>query len=382
MSSLANTPKPKSPLGYHRLLAPSAGVRVSPLCLGTANFGEAWKEYMGECSRETAFSLLDQFFDNGGNFIDTANSYQAGESEVWVGDWMAERGVRDQIVLATKYTSFYPGPGEKLGIRANYQGNNTKSLKLSVDASLKKLKTDYIDLLYVHWWDFTSSIEEVMQSLNNLVAAGKVLYLGISDAPAWVVSKANQYARDHGLRTFSVYQGRWSAACRDFERDIIPMAKNEGIALAPWGALGSGNFKSEQQRQSDDGRRFIPPTEAEIAVAKVLEQIGDKRHTLITSVALAYVMHKAPYVFPVVGGRRIEHLKGNIEALSLELSEEEIDEIDAATPFDVGFPLNFLLSVSGAQYKLGVKASEIGMVKLAAYLDIVQEPQPIKPRKI
>jgi aryl-alcohol dehydrogenase-like predicted oxidoreductase len=183
---------------------------------------------MGECSKETAFEMMDFFFDNGGNFIDTANNYQGEESEQWIGEWMAARGNRDQVVIATKYTTCYPAPGGNEKILANFQGQHAKSLHLSVEASLKKLQTSYIDLLYIHWWDFTTSIPEVMQSLNYLVQQGKVLYLGISDTPAWVVSKANQYARDHGLRQFSVYQGRWSAADRDFERDIIPMVRDEG----------------------------------------------------------------------------------------------------------------------------------------------------------
>jgi aryl-alcohol dehydrogenase-like predicted oxidoreductase len=176
-----------------------------------------------------------------------------------------------------------------------------------------------------------------MQSLNHVVTAGKVIYLGISDTPAWVVSKANQYARDHGLRPFSVYQGRWSAASRDFEREIIPMCREEGMGLAPWGALGGGAFKTDEQRKSEEGRK-VPASENQIKVSKALEAIAHRKGTIITSVALAYVLHKAPYVFPIVGGRSVDHLKANIAALSLELSEEDINEIDGAVPFDIGFP--------------------------------------------
>jgi aryl-alcohol dehydrogenase-like predicted oxidoreductase len=174
---------------------------------------------MGECSKETAFEILDYFFSQGGNFIDTANGYQEGQSEMWLGEWMAARENRDQIVLATKYSS--PYKLSKQGkIQSNYGGNGIKSLRISVEASLKKLQTSYIDLLYVHWWDYAVTIPELMHSLNDLVVAGKVMFLGISDTPAWVVTKANQYARDHGLRPFVVYQGLWNAAIRDFERDI------------------------------------------------------------------------------------------------------------------------------------------------------------------
>lgn len=228
---------------------------------------------------------------------------------------------------------------------ANFTGNGTKSMHTSVNASLKKLQTDYIDLLYVHWWDFTASIPELMQSLNHLVSQGKVLYLGVSDTPAWVVSKANQYARDHGLRQFCVYQGRWSAASRDFEREIIPMCREEGMGIAPWGALGGGAFKTEEQRKSTEGRASGPANEAQIKTSKVLESIAKEKGTLITSVALAYVMHKTPYVFPIVGGRKVDHLKGNIEALKLRLSKEDMDAIDGAVPFDLGFPHSFLYQV-------------------------------------
>ena len=185
-----------------------------------------------------------------------------------------------------------------------------------------------------------------MQSLNTLCEQGKVLYLGISDTPAWIVTKANEYARCKGFRQFVVYEGRWSAADRDFERDILLMCKAEGMGMTPWGALGGGNFKSEKQRKvakaEGQGRNAMPATEREIKVSKVLEKIADRKGTLITSVALAYVMHKAPYVFPVIGGRKVDHLKGNIEALSLELSKAELDEIEGAAEFDQGFPLNFI----------------------------------------
>jgi len=212
-----------------------------------------------------------------------------------------------------------------------------------------------------------------MQSLNRLVLAGKVLYLGVSDTPAWVVSRANEYARAHGLRQFSVYQGRWSAARRDFERDIIPMCRAEGMALAPWGSLGGGKFKTEAQRQSakKEGRGG-EATEAEIAVSKVLERIAEKKGTLVTSVALAYVGAKAPYVFPIVGCRTVEHLKGNIEALSVTLSDAEIKEIEAAVPFDVGFPMNFLYVGNEVPETPG----SVWVMSMGGTMDHVPEPKP------
>ncbi|KAJ5127325.1 hypothetical protein N7448_008104 [Penicillium atrosanguineum] len=372
---------PKSHLGRYRLLAPTAGVKVSPLCLGAMNFGEGWKERLGECDKAQSFKILDTYYENGGNFIDTANAYQNGDSETWLGEWMEARGVRDEIVLATKYTSPYR-LFDKSQIQANYVGNNAKSMKVSLEASLKKLKTDYIDLLYVHWWDFSTSIEEVMTSLNQLVTAGKVLYLGVSDTPAWIVSRANQYARDHGLRPFSVYQGQWNAAKRDFEREIIPMAAAEGMGLVPWGAIGGGSFKTAAQREeitkSGNPGRQVEPRDVDIAVSKVLESVAARHNTVITSVALAYLMHKAPYVTPIVGGRKPEHLLGNIEALGLRLSENDIEEIEGAYDFDLGFPMTFLFRGEKTEAHPGNSV----FMNYAARFDYPDLVRPIVPEKV
>ena len=302
---------------------------------------------MGDMTKETAFEILDYFHSQGGNLIDTANNYQDEQSEIWLGEWLVSHpDLRDQMVIATKFTNFFRAktPSSKDFNHSAFGGNNTKSLRVSVDASLRKLQTSYIDILYVHWWDFTASIPELMLSLNDIIRQGKVLYLGVSDTPAWIVSKANEYARGHGLHPFVVYQGRWSAADRDFERDILGMCAAEGMGLMPYGTLGAGKFKSEKQRETtkDEGRRMGGPSEKDIKVSAALEEVANSKGTAITSVALAYVLHKAPYVFPIVGGRNIGHLKGNIEALGVELSAEDIARIEGAVEFDVGFPLNFL----------------------------------------
>lgn len=378
-SVFAPAPKPKTGLGYHRILAPTAGVRVSPLCLGAMNFGDAWMEMMGKCDKKTTFEVLDHFYENGGNFIDTANNYQGEESEIWIGEWMTERKNRDEMVVATKFTTTFPA-GPK-GIKANYQGNHTKSLRLSLEASLKKLQTSYVDLLYIHWWDFTTSIPEVMQSLHHMVVAGKVLYLGISDTPAWIVSKANEYARHHGLTQFSVYQGLWSAVVRDFERDILPMCEAEGMALAPWGALGRGNFRAAEdlEKAKEEGRR-APPSDDEKKVSAALEKLAKEKKTAITSIALAYVMQKAPNVYPIVGGRKVDHLKGNIDALRIELTDDEIVEIERAIPFDVGFPMNMLFAFGGTPYSTKLDSKDIPLLKPATNLDTVQKTRPPKVR--
>lgn len=379
-SIFPSLPKPKSMLGYHRVLSPTAGARVSPLCLGAMSFGDEWKEFLGECNKKTTFEILDHFYQSGGNFIDTANNYQREESETWIGDWMKERGNRDEIVLATKYTTLWPRDAQngkaikdRGMITANYGGNHSKSLRLSLDASLKKLQTDYIDLFYVHWWDFTTSIPEVMQALHHLVVAGKVLYLGISDTPAWIVSKSNEYARQKGLTQFSVYQGLWSASTRDFERDILPMCEAEGMAIAPWGAIGRGSFRpaADYAKEKTEGR-IRPVSDKEKQVSAALEKVANEKKTLITSVALAYVMHKYPYVYPIVGGRNTKHLQGNIEALGVDLTDEEVAGIDAAVPFDVGFPMNMLF---GGEYSTRKTSKDIGLVQNASVLDDVEKPR-------
>lgn len=239
-----------------------------------------------------------------------------------------------------------------------------------------------------------------MQALNHLVAQGKVLYLGISDTPAWVVVKANCYARAHGLRPFSVYQGRWSAAERDFERDILPMARDEQMALAPWGALGGGYFRSPDETKSE-GRTLGVKTGKEERVSVVLDRVARRKGTLVTSVALAYVLHKgeafsppspflwmigywisltglaAPYTFPIIGGRKTQHLQANIEALSLSLSPEDIEEIETGYEFTLGFPHNFL---HGMQELMVAGPEDVVFTKRQGTFDHVKGPQPILPQ--
>jgi aryl-alcohol dehydrogenase-like predicted oxidoreductase len=181
-----------------------------------------------------------------------------------------------------------------------------------------------------------------MHSLNDLVTSGKVLYLGISDTPAWIVSKANEYARQNGLRPFVVYQGMWNAAMRDFERDIIPMCRAEGMGLAPYGVLNQGRFQTEagfrKREEHNPGRKFISTTARDKAVSKVLEGIATEKKCELLHVALAYVLQKTTYVFPIVGMRKVEHLKGSIEGVKVHLSEEEIGKVDGSYEFDHGFP--------------------------------------------
>lgn len=347
----APAPAPKTALGRHRILSPTAAIRVSPLQLGAMSIGDAWSGFMGTMDKKASFALLDAFVEAGGNFIDTANNYQNEQSEQWIGEWMKERGNRDRIVVATKYTTHYRSYADGKDEAINNSGNSKRSLHVSVRDSLKKLQTDWIDILYLHWWDFTASVEEVMDSLHILVQQGKVLYLGISDSPAWIVAACNTYAKAHGKTPFVIYQGRWNVMIRDFERDIIPMCRQFGMALAPWDALGGGRLQSKKQlaarKAAGEGLRSMlggpDQSPEEEKYSEVLAKIGEA-HGLesVTAVALAYVLSKTPYVFPIVGGRKVEHLHDNIKALTVKLTEAEIKEIEDVKAFDVGFPGTFI----------------------------------------
>ncbi|WWC65013.1 uncharacterized protein I303_107627 [Kwoniella dejecticola CBS 10117] len=339
--------EPPTELGRYRILAPNAGIRVSPLCLGAMSLGDQWTGFMGNAMNyEESAKFLDYYYEAGGNFIDTANAYQDEQSEMIIGEWMEKRGNRDEMVIATKYTTYNMDRKDSRinGIGANYVGNSKKTLHLNIDDSLKKLRTTYIDILYVHWWDYSTSIPEVMQSLNDLVRERKVLYLGISDTPAWIVSEANCYARQHGLAQFVVYQGSWNLCKRDMERDIIPMCRANGMSIAPYAVLGQGRFKTpeenEQRRKDGKFRAGMEPSENEIKISKALKEVADEigGETKLTSVALAWARQTVAYCFPIVGGTSIEYLKANIEALKIQLTSEQLEKLNNAVQFDWGFP--------------------------------------------
>ncbi|KAJ5687432.1 hypothetical protein N7536_010051 [Penicillium majusculum] len=270
---------------------------------------------MGSMNKGSAFRLLDAFYEAGGNFIDTANIYQNEQSEEWIGEWAEASQNRDSLVLATKFTMDYRSHAIGKGPRAaNFPGNSRHSIHVSVRDSLKKLRTDYIDIDYVHYWDFTTSIKEVMDALHILVE----------------------------------------------------QAREFGMALAPWDVLGGGKFQSkaelERRKTAGEGLRAFagrPPhqTEEEIKVSEALEKVASE-HGIesVTSVALAYVMSKAGNVFPLIGGRKVEHLKDNIQALSLKLTQEQIEHLESVRPFNPGFPHNFIPAdpnVTGSSFLIG-----------------------------
>ena len=279
------------------------------------------------------------------------------------------------MVIATKYTAGYKGHSASIKHQSNYTGNSVKSMHVSVRDSLEKLQTDYIDILYVHWWDHATSVEEMMRGLNHLCQQGKVLYLGASDIPAWVVVKANMFARSHGLTPFSVYQGRWNAAYRDIEAEIIPMCEDQGLAIVPWAALGGGQLISAQQRKEIEGKEGTRPARysqspSDKAVCDAIEKISTSRGCSFPSVALAYLFAQSTYVFPIVGVQTVEHVKAMPDALGIKLTEEEITAIQAAASFTPLFPTNFLFNFRGDQpYTTKLTASDNQQYQMSSWID-------------
>jgi len=327
---------PVPPLAHFHLLGRS-GLKVSPLCLGTMNFGTNWTALVGECSKDEARKIFDKYVENGGNFVDTANKYQEGQSEEWLGEWMEEKGIRDSMVIATKFSL----PIDMKNI--NSAGNSRKSLYASVEKSLKRLRTTYIDILYLHVYDLITPIEEWMKGLNDLVSSGKVLYLGISDTPAWVVSRANTIAQLRGWSPFVVYQGRYNALERDMETEIIPMCKELGLGIAPWSVLAQGKLtgrvgKADPNEQSRVAK--VSLTDKEAILVEELRKIGEEVKKGIPEVALNWALRKG--TFPILGARKLYQLESALEALTFTLSKEQVERIDKASGFAPGFPTSIL----------------------------------------
>ncbi|KAI5475705.1 hypothetical protein MNV49_001039 [Pseudohyphozyma bogoriensis] len=332
-------PPPVTPLGYRRILSPTAGVRVSPLCLGNMSLGGKMPSHTGNITKEEAFAVYDEFYNSGGNFIDTAPGYHVGEAEEWLGEWMKLRNNRDQLVIASKYGS--PN-GE--GTDANQRGTAFKNMTLTIRDTLKRLQTDYIDVYYIHFWDHTTSVEEVMRGLHKFVMEGKILYPAVSDTPAWVVVKANDYARQAGLSPFVLYQGLYNVLKRDLEREVIPMLRDQGMGLAPWGVIGQGKFQTKETIEARKASGEMVRGGGQVAdderISEALEKVGKEVGASLSAVAIAWALQKTPYMFPIIGGRKVTHLKDNIRALSLTLTPTQLEYLESVLPFDFGFPFD------------------------------------------
>jgi aryl-alcohol dehydrogenase-like predicted oxidoreductase len=320
----------------YKLLGHS-GLRVSEFALGTMTFGEEWG--FG-ASREESRKQFDLFAEAGGNFIDTANRYTEGTSERIVGEYIAAD--RDHWVLATKYTLF-----DRTG-DPNFAGNHRKNMQRSVEASLKRLNTDTIDLLWLHAWDATTPVDEVLRGLDDLIRAGKVGYIGISDTPAWVISRANTLAELRGWSRFAALQVEYSLVERTPERDLLPMAAALDLAVTAWGALARGVLTGKYRAAAPDEPRRqtgdIPPHHLAIAdeVVRIAALIGRTP----AQVALAWTRahhdaHTAPMI-PILGARRTEQLADNLAAADLVLDGEHVAALDAISAISPGFPHEFL----------------------------------------
>ncbi|MEL7034015.1 MAG: aldo/keto reductase [Cyanobacteria bacterium J06592_8] len=321
----------------YKLLGKS-GLRVSELCLGTMTFGEDWG---WGSSQEEAQKIYEIFREKGGNFIDTANIYTNGTSEKIVGELIASE--REAIVLATKYTN---GLGDK---NPNGAGNQRKNMMQSVEASLKRLNTDYIDVFWLHIWDFMTPVEEVMRAFDDLVRSGKVLYIGISDAPAWVVSRCNTLAELRGWTPFIGLQIEYNLIARTPERELLPMAHSLDIGVTAWSPLAngwltgkytSGNPTGEERRLDHEMMKgFADQGDHNTAIAQEVDKIAAEIGKSSSQVSLSWLLSKG--VIPIIGARKVSHVQDNLQCTELKLSTEHIQQLDQVSRIELGFPHDF-----------------------------------------
>lgn len=301
-------------------------------------FGEEWGFGADKSGSKKVF---DAFVNAGGNFVDTANLYTEGTSEKYVGEFISSE--RDYFVLATKFTLRNPGNQKNI----NASGNSRKSMMNSVEDSLRRLKTDYIDLLWVHAWDSMTPVDEVMRGLDDLIRSGKVLYAGISDTPAWVVSSANTMAELMGWSRFIGLQIEYSLFQRHAERDLIPMANAFDLAITPWGAIGGGALTGKYLDGGGKGPKRIKEGSARLnerntEIARVVKSISDETGIPGAVIALNWIRQQKGVFIPIVGSRTDTQLKENLKCVDMTLSEDIMKKLDDATKIVYGFPHDFL----------------------------------------
>jgi aryl-alcohol dehydrogenase-like predicted oxidoreductase len=310
-----------------------SGLKVSELCLGTMGFGT---ENGWGADKPTSFDILDAFTAAGGNFLDTANRYKEGSSEKIIGDYMNTRD-RDYFVLATKYSLY-----DNL-TNPNASGNNRKNMIRSVEESLRRLKTDFIDLLYLHIWDHLTPIEEVLRGLDDLIRQGKIRYAAISDTPAWIVSQGNTLATCMGWSPFIALQVEYSLLQRTPERELIPMAAHFGMTVTPWaplagGALSGKYLKGEKGRINSTSKRL---DERSRRITEEVVAIGTEMGVPPAHVALRWTMSKGFSCIPIVGATRTDQLKENLACLEVILTSEQMERLDTVSAIEWGFPHDF-----------------------------------------
>jgi len=319
----------------YKLLGKS-GLRVSELCLGTMTFGEDWG---WGSTKDESRKVYDAFLEAGGNFIDTANVYTNGTSERLLGEFMA--GHRERLVLATKYSNAAPGNDP------NAAGNQRKSMMQAVEASLKRLKCDYLDLYWLHIWDQLSPIEEVMRAFDDLVRQGKILYAGVSDMPAWVIAKANTLAELRGWTPFVGLQIEYSLIERTPERELLPMAADLGLGVTAWSPLARGLLTGKQlqpggakgSRQDNPALQDFMKSDArkEAVIREVMAVAREAGHTP-AQVALAWLRQRPEPVIPIIGARKLTQVKDNLACVAVNLDPAHIERLNAVSRIEMGFP--------------------------------------------
>jgi aryl-alcohol dehydrogenase-like predicted oxidoreductase len=333
-------------LDTYRLLGRS-GLRVSPLALGTATFGTEWG---WGAEQDDARKLFDTYVERGGNFIDTASTYTNGSSERMLGEFTRDN--RESLVLATKYTTLRR-PGDP-----NSGGSHRKSMFASVETSLRQLNTDYIDLLFLHVWDFTTPVEEILRGMDDLVRQGKVLYVAMSNAPAWEISRMQAIADLRGWSPLVALQIEYSLISRGAERDLIPMAQAMGLGVTPYSPLGGGVLSGKYSRADltatstdsgeSDRRSFNAGlgmvTERTLAIADVVREVAAEVGHTPAQVALAWTLQNPGVTAPVIGARTLDQLVGNLGALEVDFTADQLARLDKVSAIDLGYPHDLLAS--------------------------------------
>jgi aryl-alcohol dehydrogenase-like predicted oxidoreductase len=323
------------------VLLGSSGLRVSELCLGTMTFGENWE--FG-ASPEESRRIFDAFCERGGNFIDTANTYTFGQSEKLVGEFVASE--RDSFVISTKF-SLNTRPDD-----LNHGGNHRKSMRLALERSLKQLGTNYIDIYWLHAWDFTTRVDEVLRGLDDFVRSGKVLYIGVSNTPAWVIARADALAELRGWARFIGLQVEYNLIERGAERDLLPMAETLGIGLTAWGPLAGGVLTGKYVKEGStlhvsDSLRGVWLNADRIhakslEVASTLAAVAGELGRTPAQVALNWIRQKTWGLVPIIAARKLDQIVQNLGCLEFQLDSVTMDRLDSVSEIDLGYPHRFL----------------------------------------
>ncbi len=317
------------------------GVLVSELCLGTMTFGgEGYFEVMGKVDQLEATAQVKTAFDKGINFFDTANVYSYGRAEEMLGAAFTDLALcRDEVVIATKARGrMYPG--------ANQIGLSRLHLMSSVDSSLHRLGMDYIDVFYVHGVDEYTALEETMRGLEDLVRSGKVRYIGVSNHTAWQIMKANGIAEKNGWTKFVACQHYYSIAGRELERELVPMMKDQNLALMPWSPLAGGFLSGKFTRNNEstgDNRRDsfdFPPVDKEKAydIIEAIQPIAENHGVSVAQIALAWLLHQKSVTSVIIGAKRPDQLLDNIAAVDVVLTSDELTILDRVSAIKPEYP--------------------------------------------